>query len=1217
MVKSIVPCSFYTTFVNNPSKSSTSAKMDENIQKLRNYIISPELPIHNPLPEIIPRRFDEMRLLHIPRGAASTKLVPRRDFITGDIVEFIEVDLEDVGADACNSTSMRREPGLLEEATRGSAMNFPFWPGGLDEPTRNIKKLNIDIDLGAELLTLPPGFHKGYKFEDSNRQTNTSRGGTSTKQDKVNLLENLEKDLDVQEWLKLTEKPTVEAPVTAITSSTEFKDLEEHIMNAELQPVLEISNTNTKTAFCSEWAEMLDISQPITNFKERIPCPAMTYPFELDVFQKQAIIKLEERQYVFVAAHTSAGKTVVAEYAIALSQRDLTRTIYTSPIKALSNQKYRDFKKTFKDVGLITGDLQIDPTASCLIMTTEILRSMLYCGSEITRDLEYVIFDEVHYINNPERGHVWEEVIILLPDHVNIIMLSATVPNTMELADWVGSTKKRKVYVISTLKRPVPLMHYLYTGCGGKSKDDIFLLVDADGKFLQQNYEKAVERKKEMQSKSKAGQGGGGKIFVSAKQDQNMWIGLIDFLKRNEKMPVVAFTLSRNRCDINLQTLQSVDLNTAREKGSVQKFFLQCLQKLKPPDRQLPQVLTLKDSLERGIGVHHSGILPILKEIVEMLFQSGLVKLLFATETFAMGVNMPARTVIFDSHRKYDGLEVRGLKPGEYIQMAGRAGRRGHDANGTVILICKMQVPPAMELRSMILGQPEKLQSQFILRYAVILTCLRIESIKVEDIIQFSFKEFNQKLQLPIQKKQLEVAQDKFSQMPELGEHLQPLCRFYELAQEYITERQRLMKFFLAQPKVAKEMKVGRVLIITQSRHYNKLGIILAIKSTQGKDIVYRLLVLDHQFNTSDHKDTFHRGDIYYKMVSLTPQYKFFQPEGIGGHSVIDITAIDVVHITKNIIKVDGDVIIRNWEQRQIERFKDSPPGATVVKAVSELQQLNQSYIDKPETLKFINLSKEVNISDDNELAQIRYTEHLWQQLLTVLPHTNIAGFEQEFATVYERKVLERRIEELKFKNSTKNLSLYPDYCNKLEVLRALKYIDDFDEVTLKGKVACEMGQNELLITELILCNMFNDLEPAEISALLSGLVFQGKIQGEPVIPEKLKKCVKEFEEINDTILAEELRHKAVIESDNRLNFGLLEVVYEWARNKPFAEIMKLTEVQEGIIVRCIQQLDETLRDVKTAAIRIGNPALQSKMEDASTAIKRDIVFTASLYTAL
>lgn len=225
-----------------------------------------------------------------------------------------------------------------------------------------------------------------------------------------------------------------------------------------------LGETGSNSATSAEWAEILDVSKPVVDFYTKIPDMAHKYPFELDIFQKQAIIKLEEHNHVFVAAHTSAGKTVVAEYAIALSKKHMTKTIYTSPIKALSNQKYRDFKTTFQDVGLITGDIQIDPTASCLIMTTEILRSMLYCGSDITRDLEYVIFDEVHYLTDADRGHVWEEVLILLPDHVCIVMLSATVPNTLEFANWVGKTKKKRVYVVSTPKRPVPLEHYLYTG---------------------------------------------------------------------------------------------------------------------------------------------------------------------------------------------------------------------------------------------------------------------------------------------------------------------------------------------------------------------------------------------------------------------------------------------------------------------------------------------------------------------------------------------------------------------------------------------------------------------------------------------------------------------------------------------------------------------------------------------------------------------------------
>jgi antiviral helicase SKI2 len=247
-------------------------------------------------------------------------------------------------------------------------------------------------------------------------------------------------------------------------------------------PVLNISAVPPPTEFKStEWAILLDTSKPVRDFRERIPDMAYEFPFELDTFQKLAILQLEQHNHIFVAAHTSAGKTVVAEYAIALSQKHMTRTIYTSPIKALSNQKYRDFKKEFKDVGLITGDFQINQTASCLIMTTEILRSMLYCGSDITRDLEYVIFDEVHYINDRERGHVWEQVLILLPAHVCVVLLSATVPNTIEFADWLGRTHRRKVYVITTYKRPVPLLHFLYTGTGGGSRDNRYLVLNSEG----------------------------------------------------------------------------------------------------------------------------------------------------------------------------------------------------------------------------------------------------------------------------------------------------------------------------------------------------------------------------------------------------------------------------------------------------------------------------------------------------------------------------------------------------------------------------------------------------------------------------------------------------------------------------------------------------------------------------------------------------------------
>ena len=513
------------------------------------------------------------------------KIVPERCAKTGKIVDWIETPIENAGSTARNSMSLTREPGASEETTRGNAMNFPFWPGGFDEPERNFQDLKLeDFDFEKDLQTCPHGFANGMVFKDSR---DDSQGGI------VNLLSVIDND-DVELWDEIVENK-ITLPQTRSeqkNENTELKtDVDESLLKVTetFDSVLKISNVGNKRENVAEWAEMLDVAKPVKDFYIRVPEMAHSYPFELDIFQKQAIIKLEEHNHVFVAAHTSAGKTVVAEYAIALSKKHMTKTIYTSPIKALSNQKYRDFKQIFNDVGLITGDIQIDPTSSCLIMTTEILRSMLYCGSDITRDLEYVIFDEVHYITDADRGHVWEEVLILLPDHVCIVMLSATVPNTLEFANWLGKTKQKKVYVVSTVKRPVPLKHYLYTGCGSKSKDDIFLIVDENSQFKAGGYEKAKEAKIAKMSKN-VNKNPQGKGAYNQKQEQTLWVGLVDHLKRNDKLPVVAFTLSRNRCDSNAEALMSCDLTTSREKYHVNQFFQRCLQKLKPPDRVLPQV---------------------------------------------------------------------------------------------------------------------------------------------------------------------------------------------------------------------------------------------------------------------------------------------------------------------------------------------------------------------------------------------------------------------------------------------------------------------------------------------------------------------------------------------------------------------------------------------------------------------------------------------------
>ncbi len=552
---------------------------------------------------------------------------------------------------------------------------------------------------------------------------------------------------------------------------------------------------------------MVDVKREITNFRELVPDMAREWPFELDTFQKEAVYHLENGDSVFVAAHTSAGKTVVAEYAIALAAKHMTKAIYTSPIKALSNQKFRDFRQVFDEVGILTGDVQIAPEASCLIMTTEILRSMLYRGADLIRDVEFVIFDEVHYVNDLERGVVWEEVIIMLPEHVTLILLSATVPNTYEFASWVGRTKRKDIYVISTPKRPVPLEHYLWAEKG------IFKIVDAEKRFIEKGWKDANDvlsgrdkvkalppteanargggngrggrgqnqrggnpRGSQRGGAPQRGRGGpprashvpghmgrggrpGGR--TSAAQDKTLWVHLVQFLKKESLLPACIFVFSKKRCEENADALSNQDFCTATEKSAIHMIIEKSIARLKPEDRILPQIVRLRDMLGRGIAVHHGGMLPIVKEVVEILFAQTLVKVLFATETFAMGLNLPTRTVVFSGYRKHDGHSFRNLLPGEYTQMAGRAGRRGLDPVGSVIIVAPGggEAPPVTELRQMILGDPSKLRSQFRLTYNMILNLLRVEALKIEEMIKRSFSEHATQQLLPEHEKSIKVSE--------------------------------------------------------------------------------------------------------------------------------------------------------------------------------------------------------------------------------------------------------------------------------------------------------------------------------------------------------------------------------------------------------------------------------------------------------------------------
>ena len=821
-------------------------------------------------------------------AATQTRTITRfvREGLEGRVTCYKEVTVPASSATAKNSTSLHRKPANRADFVRGAAGFFPFAPGGLDgidaiqdfenelqvdeqaQAKTKGSDLNRIINFGAEsgLLETAPGFTRGLRIPEMKVEAEEAEA------------QDVEKTLAEDDYQSTSTPESLNGnPETTITNGPNSSDGEDEEEDSDLADLLPVEFpalaphgkllASSQRKGGRDWAHVVDVKKDISNFNDLVPQTARTWPFELDTFQKEAVYHLENGDSVFVAAHTSAGKTVVAEYAIALAAKHMTKAIYTSPIKALSNQKFRDFRNEFEDVGILTGDVQINAEASCLIMTTEILRSMLYRGADLIRDVEFVIFDEVHYVNDLERGVVWEEVIIMLPEHVTLILLSATVPNTYEFASWVGRTKKKDIYVISTPKRPVPLEHYLW---GGK---EMFKIVDSEKRFIEKGWKQANDalnpnkgkdvKPVEVAASSRGGaatqrggrgqqqrginqrggpqqrgrgqpiskgQGniartgrGGGR--TTAAQDRNIWVHLVLHLRKENLLPACIFVFSKKRCEENAESLSNQDFCTAAERSAIHMVVEKSIARLKPEDRLLPQIRRLREMLGRGIAVHHGGLLPIVKEIVEILFAKTLVKVLFATETFAMGLNLPTRTVVFSGYRKHNGKEFRNLLPGEYTQMAGRAGRRGIDTVGTVIIVTsgKTEAPPAGELRQMMLGEPTKLTSQFRLTYNMMLNLLRVKSLTAAEMIKRSFSENATQALLPQHEKQVQLSQanlDKIKREPcEICDRDLAACHQASVEHERLTKELHLA--VLASPIGARMWSRRRLIVFKKVRDHD------------------------------------------------------------------------------------------------------------------------------------------------------------------------------------------------------------------------------------------------------------------------------------------------------------------------------------------------------------------------------------------------------------
>lgn len=904
------------------------------------------------------------------------------------------------------------------------------------------------------------------------------------------------------------------------------------------------------------------------------------YKFILDPFQKEAIMCIENNESVLVSAHTSSGKTVVGEYSIVKSLNLKQRVIYTTPIKALSNQKYREFQEEFKDVGLITGDVTINPSAGCLIMTTEILRNMLYRGSEIMREVSWVIFDEIHYMRDKERGVVWEETLILLPDNVHYVFLSATIPNARQFAEWVAHIHNQPCHVVYTDYRPTPLQHFIFP-VGG---DCTHLIVDEKGVFNERNFELATQlvldpgsgRKYENRQMSRRSDG-----------KETSCLKLVRMIMEKNLAPALIFSFSKKDCEIYAMQIAKLDFNTSDEKKLVDEIFQNAMDVLSEEDRCLPQVENVLPLLRRGIGIHHGGLLPILKETIEVLFSEGLIKALFATETFAMGLNMPAKSVIFTSMKKFDGRDHRHITSGEYIQMSGRAGRRGLDDNGTVIVMLDEPLTVA-EGKDLMMGKADPLNSAFHLTYNMLLNLIRVDDINPEYLLERSFFQFQNHTNLPILRKEHSEIEEKISKI--VIENEKTVESYYILKKE-LNELYKEYQTFIHKPEyLLPFLKPGRLVkACGKNREEFGWGMVLSHRKAPIKhgnpargdqNILIDVLLLIDSKSTEENPKPPREGDNG-KMVVISLPHQ----------SIMDLSTVCVV-LPKDLRSADNQASAQMAYREVENRFKGNFPILDPLKNMNITDDRFTFLVDKIAAIK-----KRLEAHVANNMPDFCKVLEMFEE------KENLRDSLKNVTKEIERSLSLLQMEELR--------------CRK-RVLRRLEFCTESDVIELKGRVACEIScADELLLTEMIFSGMFNDLTPQQSAALLACFVTEEKSNTHARLSEDLAKPLREAKEMARRIVKVSQEAKMDISEDNYLDQMkpfLMDVVFSWCNGATFHEVCKQTDIFEGSIIRCMRRLEELLRQLMQAAKTLGNQDLEVKFSTAINLIKRDIVFAASLY---
>ncbi|MGW6740346.1 DEAD/DEAH box helicase [Streptomyces sp. NPDC055025] len=910
------------------------------------------------------------------------------------------------------------------------------------------------------------------------------------------------------------------------------------------------------------------------------------YDFALDPFQIEACQALEGGKGVLVAAPTGSGKTIVGEFAVHLALAEGRKCFYTTPIKALSNQKYADLAKRYgaDKVGLLTGDNSVNPEAPVVIMTTEVLRNMLYAGSQSLLGLGYVVMDEVHYLSDRFRGAVWEEVIIHLPESVTLVSLSATVSNAEEFGDWLDTVRGDTEVIVSE-HRPVPLWQHVLAGRrmydlfeeesdhGGRGvakrevNPDLVRLARMEN---QRTYNPRERRRGKMirEADRERERRQRGRIWTPARPE------VIERLDAEGLLPAITFIFSRAGCEAAVQQCMyaGLRLNSDEARRRVREIVEERTASIPGEDLHVLGYYEWLEGLERGIAAHHAGMLPTFKEVVEELFVRGLVKAVFATETLALGINMPARSVVLEKLVKWNGEQHADITPGEYTQLTGRAGRRGIDIEGHAVVLWQRGMDPGA-LAGLAGTRTYPLRSSFRPSYNMAVNLVhQFGRHRSRELLETSFAQFQaDKSVVGISRQVRKNEEGLDGYRGGMTCHLGDFEEYARLRRDLKDRETDLAKQGAAQRRVAAASSLEKL----------KPGDVIHVPTGKFAGLA---LVLDPGLPAG--RANGHRG---------------FEHQD-GPRPLV----LTVERQVKRLASMDFPVPVEPLERMRIPKSFNARSPQSRRDLASALRSKAGHIV--PERHR----KQRAAAADDREIARLR-TELRAHPCHGCDEREDHARWAERYHRLQrDTRQLERRIE-------GRTNTIARTFDRIVALLTELDYLRG-DEVTEHGqRLARLYGELDLLASECLRDRVWEGLTPAELAACVSALVYEARQSDDAVAPKlpsgKAKAALGEMIHIWGRLdaLEEDLKiNQAEGVGQREPDLGFAWAVYMWASGKGLDEVLREAEMPAGDFVRWCKQVIDVLGQIAAAAPR-ENSTVAKNARKAVDEVLRGVVAYSSV----